>query len=104
MDSMQPSADGRTPVDTAMMASGQPSHPARIARILPFSDPRTMQTRPPKVIARGSGCQVLDEDGNRCLEMTSGPLLDEATEVLRGATQAEFGQEAAASLPWGGPC
>lgn len=43
-----------------------------ICQILPFNDPRAVETRPPRVIVRGDGCHVIDESGNRYLEMASG--------------------------------
>jgi len=43
-----------------------------IYQVMPFADPVTTSVNPPKVMARGEGCRVVDEDGNSYLEMVAG--------------------------------
>lgn len=42
------------------------------AQVLPFNDPRKLESAPPTVMARGEDCYVYDEGGRRYLEMMSG--------------------------------
>lgn len=55
-----------------MAVEQEVSHYSEIYQVMPFADPVATNVSPPKVMASGEGCRVVDEDGNSYLEMVAG--------------------------------